>query len=210
MSLQNPLQFVDIENGEKPILEECPKMKNEYHRMKIIVAGDGGVGKTSLLNRYISNDFIEGMSLTVGSDFFSQACDFKEHKIKIQIWDFGGEPRFRFILPDYCTGASGVLLAFDLSDFSTLLNVKEWLQLIRGNTENPVTILVGTKADNENILDEDIIKEFCLINEIDEYIPTSSKTGKNVEFVFKELIRRIIARNMSFDGVKNVEQSSRV
>ncbi|WP_287586346.1 Rab family GTPase [Candidatus Borrarchaeum sp.] len=210
MSLYNPLNIVGIENGEKTILEECPKMKTEYNRMKIIVAGDGGVGKTSLLNRYISNDFIESMSLTVGSDFFSQACDFKEHKIKIQIWDFGGEPRFRFILPDYCIGASGVLLAFDLSDFSTLLSVKEWLQLIRGNTENPVTILVGTKADNTNLLDEEIIKEFCIQNEIDEYIPTSSKTGKNVDFVFKELIRRVIAREMSFGGVKNVEQSSRV
>ncbi len=210
MSLQNPLQFVGIENDEKTILEECPKMKKEYHRMKIIVAGDGGVGKTSLLNRYISNEFNESMSLTVGSDFFSQACEFKEHKVKIQIWDFGGEPRFRFILPDYCIGARGVLLAFDLSDFSTLLSVKEWLQLIRGNTENPVTILVGTKADNPNVLDEETIKEFCIMNEIDEYIPTSSKTGKNVDFVFKELIRRIIARKMSFGGVKNVEQSSTI
>jgi len=103
-----------------------------------------------------------------------------------------------------------VLLAFDLSDFSTLLSVKEWLQLIRGNTENPVTILVGTKADNPNVLDEETIKEFCIMNEIDEYIPTSSKTGKNVDFVFKELIRRIIARKMSFGGVKNVEQSSTI
>jgi small GTP-binding protein len=210
MSLQNPLQFVGIENGEKTISEECPKMKKEYHQLKIIVAGDGGVGKTSLLNRYISNDFIESMSLTVGADFFSQACEFKEHKIKIQIWDFGGEPRFRFILPDYCKGASGVLMAFDLSDFSTLLNVKEWVQIIRGNTENPVTILVGTKADIPNVLDEEIIKKFCIINKIDEYIPTSSKTGKNVDFVFKELIRRIIARRMSFGGVNNVEQSSAV
>jgi len=185
MSLQNPLQFVGIENDAQNILEECPKMNKEYHRMKIIVAGDGGVGKTSFLNRYISNDFIESMSLTVGSDFFSQACDFKEHKIKIQIWDFRGAPRFRFFLPDYCNGARGVLLAFDLSDFSTLLSIKEWLQLIRRNTENPVTILVGTKADNTNVLDEEIIKKFCILNEIDEYIPTSAKTGKNVDFVFK-------------------------
>jgi len=210
MSLQNPLHIVSIENDEKIISEECPKMKKEYHQLKIIVAGDGGVGKTSLLNRFISNEFIESMHLTVGSDFFSQACEFKEHKIKIQIWDFGGEPRFRFFLPDYCKGACGVVLAFDLSDFSTLLSVKEWLQLIRGNTENPVTILVGTKADNPNVLDEETIKEFCIMNEIDEFIPTSSKTGKNVEFVFKELIRRIIARKLSFGGVKNVEQSSRM
>ncbi|MHA2330265.1 MAG: Rab family GTPase [Candidatus Hodarchaeales archaeon] len=209
MSLQNPLQFLDIENVEKNILEECPKMKKEYHQLKIIVAGDGGVGKTSLLNRYISNDFVECMNLTIGSDFFSQVLDFKEHKLKIQIWDFGGEPRFRFFLPDYCNGACGVLLTFDLSDFSTLLSITECLQLIRGNTEDPVTILVGTKADNAAFLDEETIQEFCIINEIDEYIPTSAKTGENVDFVFQELIMRIISRKISFGGVKNVEKSRR-
>jgi small GTP-binding protein len=206
--LKNSWQFLDIENCEKNILEECSKTKKE-HQIKIVVAGDGGVGKTSLLNRYVSNDFIECMNLTVGSDFFSQVCDFKENTIKLQLWDFGGEPRFRFFLSDYCKGACGVLLAFDLSDFSTLLGIKEWLEIIRGNTEDPVTILVGTKADNAGFLDEETIKEFCIINEIDEYIPTSAKTGENVDFVFKELIMRIIARKMSFGGVKNVEQSSR-
>jgi small GTP-binding protein len=155
--LKNSWQFLDIENCEKNILEECSKTKKE-HQIKIVVAGDGGVGKTSLLNRYVSNDFIECMNLTVGSDFFSQVCDFKENTIKLQLWDFGGEPRFRFFLSDYCKGACGVLLAFDLSDFSTLLGIKEWLEIIRGNTEDPVTILVGTKADNAAFLDEETIQ----------------------------------------------------
>jgi small GTP-binding protein len=205
-SLKNSYQLIDIENCEQAISEECSITKNEYH-IKIIIAGDGGVGKTSLLNRYVSNDFVECMNLTVGSDFFSQVCDFKENKIKLQMWDFGGEPRFRFFLSDYCKGACGVLLAFDMSDFSSLLSIKEWLQIIRANTEDPVTILVGTKADNADFLDEKIVREFCLINQIDEYIPTSAKTGENVDFVFKELVRRIIARKMSVGGVKDVEQS---
>ena len=51
-------------------------------------------------------------------------------------------------------------------------------------------------------MDEKIVREFCMINKVDEYIPTSAKTGENVDFVFKELVRRIIARKMRVGGVK--------
>ena len=205
-SIKNSKRVCEKEASEKEVskentVEERKSPKKEYWA-KIVVAGDGGVGKTSLLNRYISNEFMECMNLTVGSDFFTQVCDCNEGTVKIQVWDFGGEPRFRFFLPDYCKGACGVLLAFDLTDFSTLLSIKEWMQIIRENTKDPVSILVGTKADSTEFLDEESIKEFCMINEIDEYIPTSSKTGENVDFVFQELIRRIIARNEKFGGVK--------
>ena len=200
-SLKNSLRLVERETSEKSTVEEGERPKKEYV-IKIIVAGDGGVGKTSLLNRYISNEFVEGMKLTVGTDFFTHVFDCKGRTVKIQVWDFGGEPRFRFILPDYCKGACGVLLAFDLNDFATLINLNEWLQIIRENVADSVTILVGTKADNAEFLDEETIKQFCIINEIDEFIPTSSKTGENVDFVFYELIRRIIARKISFGGVK--------
>ena len=177
----------------KNIVKDYKRPKKEY-RLKIVVAGEGGVGKTSLLNRYVSNKFLENMKMTIGTDFFTQVLDYDGWIVKLQFWDFGGEKCFRFLLPGYCKGARGVLLAFDLTEFTTLLGLKEWLQLIRENTTNPVIILVGTKADDAGVLDEELTKEFCVINEIDEFIPTSSKTGENVEFVFQELIRRIIAR----------------
>lgn len=179
----------------KNIVKDYKRLKKEY-RLKIVVAGEGGVGKTSLLNRYVSNKFLECMEMTVGIDFFTQVFEDERYIVKLQFWDFGGEKRFRFLLPGYCKGAHGVLLAFDLTDYTTLLDLKKWLQLIRENTTNPVIILIGTKADDAGVLDEELIKEFCIRNEIDEFIPTSSKTEENVEFVFHELIRRIIARRL--------------
>ncbi|MFX1521643.1 MAG: Rab family GTPase [Promethearchaeota archaeon] len=207
-SLKNSLCFCESEVSKKEINEEytekeCKIPKKEYW-IKIVVAGDGGVGKTSLLNRYVSNEFMECMKLTVGADFFTQVFDCKGSIIKLQLWDFGGEERFRFLLPDYCKGACGVLLAFDLTDYTTLHSIDEWMQIIKENTTAPVAILVGTKADSAEFLDEEVIKQFCIAHKIDEFIPTSSKTGENVDFVFQELIRRIIARKVSFGGVKHV------
>jgi small GTP-binding protein len=207
-SLKNLLRFCENEASKKEINEEntvkeCKIPKKEY-RIKIVVAGDGGVGKTSLLNRYISSEFMECIKLTVGTGFFTQVFDCCGSIIKLQLWDFGGEERFRFLLPDYCKGARGVLLTFDLTDYTTLQSIDEWIQIIKENTTTPVVILVGTKADNAEFLDEEVIKQFCIAHELDEFIPTSSKTGENVEFVFHELIRRIIARKMSSGDVKYV------
>ena len=194
MSLQNPLQFIGIENVEKNILEECPKMKKEYHRMKIIVAGDGGVGKTSLLNRYVSNTFLEIMKMTIGTGFFSKVLKTGDSNIKLQLWDFGGEKRFRFILPNYCKGAHGVLLAFDMNDFTTLMNLDEWLQIIRENTKNPISFLVGTKVDIAGVLDENFIQEYLQKNQLTKFIPTSAKSGENVDRLFEELTHDVLVQ----------------
>jgi small GTP-binding protein len=208
ISLKSAWHFCENETSKKEVSEEntvkeCKIPKKEYW-IKVVVVGDGGVGKTSLLNRYISSEFMECMKLTVGADFFTQVFDCNACIIKLQLWDFGGEPRFRFLLPDYCKGAYGVILAFDLTDYTTLHSIDKWMQIIKENTRDPVLILVGTKADIADFLDEEVIKQFCIVHEIDEFIPTSSKTGENVDFVFHELITRIVARKMSSGDVKNV------
>jgi small GTP-binding protein len=208
LSLKNTWHFCENETCKKEDNEENTvkerKIPKKEYWIKIVVCGDGGVGKTSLLNRYVSNEFMECMKLTVGADFFTQVFDCKGSIIKLQLWDFGGEERFRFLLPDYCKGACGVLLTFDLTDYTTLQSIDEWMHIIKENTTDPLTILVGTKADNAAFLDEEVIKKFCHAHEIDEFIPTSSKTGENVDFVFHELVRRIVARKMCSGGVKNV------
>jgi small GTP-binding protein len=178
----------------KSMAEEYKASFKKDYVFKIVVAGDGGVGKTSLLHRYVSNTFMKILKMTVGTDFFSKVVYKKDNIITLQIWDFGGEKRFRFLLPNYCKGAFGVLLVFDLTDFTTLLNLTEWLHIIKENTKKPLIILVGTKADAAGFVDGDLIQEFCIKNEIDEFIPTSAKTGDNIEFVFQELVTRILAR----------------
>ncbi|MFX1520978.1 MAG: Rab family GTPase [Promethearchaeota archaeon] len=166
--------------------------KKEY-KAKIVVAGDGGVGKTSLLNRYVSNTFADVMRITIGTGFFAKVLEIENSVVSLQLWDFGGEKRFRFILPSYCKGAHGVILAFDMNDFTTLINLDEWLQIIRENTENPSVILVGTKSDIAGIFDDKFIQEYLKTNNLEKFIPTSAKTGKNVERIFEELAHDVLA-----------------
>ena len=172
----------------------CASTTKKEYRIKIVVAGDGGVGKTSLLNRYVSDTFLTAMKMTIGTDFFSKVMERQNSVVKLQLWDFGGEKRFRFLLPGYCKGARGVLLAFDLNDFTTLMSLDEWIQIIKVNTTDPKILLVGTKVDIAGgVMEEEFIREFCEKHNIHEFIPTSSKTGENVEFVFQELVDRILA-----------------
>ncbi|MFX1518918.1 MAG: Rab family GTPase [Promethearchaeota archaeon] len=172
----------------------CAFTKKRNLQFKIIVAGDGGVGKTTLLTRYVFSEFTS-IKMTIGTDFFSKVVDIDDKIVRLQLWDFGGQERFRFMIPYYCEGAHGAILAFDMSDFATLMNLDEWLQIIKENTwETPIIFLVGTKADLPVFYDEDFIKEFCNNNGIEKFIATSAKTGENIERLFQELAKEIIVR----------------
>lgn len=166
---------------------------------KVITAGDGGVGKTSLLTRFVSGIFIENLQMTIGVQFFQKIHLSNSHKYRLTIWDLGGEDQFRKILPNYIMGCFGAILMFDLTRMITLKNVQEWIKLLRANEEIPI-ILVGSKKDLlMNIKSEyDLSTEYDYILEIKEryglcdYVETSSKTGLNIERVFDSLLREII------------------
>ena len=116
---------------------------------KIIVGGAGGVGKTSLLYRYIHNEFKEDMKMTIGCQFHDQQLERQNRHISMVMWDLGGQERFRFVQGDYIRGAAGAFVLFDLSDHSTLENVAaDWIPLIRANANPSIPIvLVGSKMD---------------------------------------------------------------
>ncbi|GAH39257.1 unnamed protein product, partial [marine sediment metagenome] len=83
--------------------------------LKIITTGEGGVGKTTLLHRYVEGIFLADTKMTLGVEFFLKELDLDGNKILLQIWDFGGQERFRFLLQNYIMGAKGALLLFDLT-----------------------------------------------------------------------------------------------
>ena len=98
-----------------------------------MMLGDAAVGKTSLTIRYISGFFLEDLKLTIGVDFYSKTTNFNDKKVKLQIWDFGGEERYRFLLHQYYKDARGGLLVFDIADSSSLAHIDDWLSEIRIN-----------------------------------------------------------------------------
>jgi small GTP-binding protein len=174
-----------------------PKQVNYNFLFKVIVVGEGGVGKTTFINRFATNKFVEDTKITIGASFyaFDNNVNGGDIPVKLQVWDFGGEKRFRFILPSYCQGAHGVIFAFDLTRPTTLWNLKEWFDLVAENTEgNPIFILIGTKADRieENgseVISDEQIKQFLEEHNLshNSFFKTSSKTGDNVTDVFAEI-----------------------
>jgi len=173
--------------------------KKRTYIYKIIVAGEGGVGKTTLINRYATGTFDVDTRMTIGVGFLVFETNGKlDETIKLQVWDFGGEQRFRFLLPTYCNGAQGVILAFDLTSISTLLNLYDWIKLIKERTKNPVVLLIGTKNDlvkeNGEGIPDDIINQFLSSLGLDKtfFFKTSSKTGENIVNVFSSIASQIM------------------
>jgi small GTP-binding protein len=151
---------------------------------KICVGGQGGVGKTTILYRFIHNEFIEDTKLTVGVQFHTQALERQNRKISLVLWDLGGQERFRFIQPEYVRGAVGGFICFDMSRFMTLESTREWIDMFRQSAPNAPLVLVGTKldlcsdAEQESVMaaaNQLVAETGCIA-----FIPTSSKLGINV------------------------------
>ncbi|MEJ2249306.1 MAG: GTP-binding protein [Candidatus Lokiarchaeota archaeon] len=162
--------------------------------LKMLLAGEGGVGKTTLLKRYVEGTFSAETKMTIGVEFFLKELVIDGRNVMLQLWDFGGQTRFRFLLESYATGAKGALLLFDLTRPMSLDKVEQWIDICRsGNEELPI-ILLGTKLDLEDQISvsddyaEEIINCFNLV----DYIKISSKTGENVNKAFESLADFVI------------------
>ncbi|TES93582.1 MAG: GTP-binding protein [Promethearchaeota archaeon] len=153
---------------------------------KIMMLGDAAVGKTSLTLRFISGFFLDDLKLTIGVDFYSKTTTLKEKKVKLQIWDFGGEQRFRFLLHQYCKGANAAFFLYDITNRLSLDHLPDWTQIIREHAGDIPIMLIGSKVD---------LKEFRAVTReegilaakkynLSTFIELSSKTGQNVEKSF--------------------------
>ncbi|MHA1585239.1 MAG: Rab family GTPase [Promethearchaeota archaeon] len=161
---------------------------------KVIVAGAGGVGKTALIERYVTGSFLEDHKMTIGAQFSVKDVDLNsgEH-VRMQLWDFAGEERFRFVLGDYCRGASGAFICYDLSDYSTFEQIPEWLKIIRENAGLIPIILVGNKYDlagheiDLQTAEQYAVDAKCLMN-----VMCSAKMDLNVEPMFTAMAKWLI------------------
>ncbi|MFW9818203.1 MAG: Rab family GTPase [Candidatus Thorarchaeota archaeon] len=166
---------------------------------KVILIGPPAVGKTSLLNRFVHNEFDFGYKLTIGVDFLTKTLEYEpSNKAKLQIWDIGAQERFKFLHRSFYNGAFGALVIFDLTRQQTFSGMKTWISEMKSIlTDDIPKIIIGNKSD----LISDI-GQVIDINEVEEYsknqgciyIETSAKTGENVEKAFKELTVHMVER----------------
>ena len=117
---------------------------------KVIVAGAGGVGKTAMITRYCTGKFQEGYKMTIGAGFHtkSETLDTGE-AVKMQLWDFAGEKRFRELLPDYCKGASGALIHVTCGPDLKLEEFDIIGKLVAENLSADAQVIIGARISKD-------------------------------------------------------------
>jgi len=169
-------------------------MADYDYTWKILVLGDPSTGKEELIMKYISGHIREDVKMTIGVDFYLKTTTYNDKNVKLQIWDVGGEERFRFLLNQYCRGASGTIIMYDITNSKTLEPLSEWIQIIRENAGDIPMMLVGNMFDLEN--SREVSKqegiEIARKYDLSTYREVSTKTGYNVEKVFRDFIEILI------------------
>ena len=166
-------------------------------KYKICLAGSKDVGKSSLIARFCDDIFNENTIGTIGVAFKKKNIDIDDKiKIELNIWDFGGEEKYRSLFPQYCNGASAALILYDTTSKESLKDVANWVKIIKNNAlENVVLVLIGTKIDLKDKLEiskAEAKKESQKFNFKGDIVETSAKTGENVEKAFLNVARLII------------------
>jgi Ras-related protein Rab-7B len=170
--------------------------------IKLLVAGAGGVGKTTLLHKVTTGEFLINTQITIGVQFHLLNVQFGDSLFVLQLWDFGGQERFRFMLDAYVAGAKGAMLLYDTTRIKTReeKDIAEWIGIIRKQDPNLPVILVGTKIDKPSDFmptEEEIngLKaKFNLFN----HIKISSLTDEGITEAFRLMVNEV-ARVQNID-----------
>ena len=161
---------------------------------KICILGDGGVGKTTILYRYIDGKFLEDTKMTVGTNFFIKDIDLPKinAQVKFQIWDLGGQEHFAAVRPSFYSGAKGVIYVFDLSRRNSFNNLLGWRDEIEDVIGRKVhSILIGNKLDliTDDSLDVSHDELTVMKEELhfSNYFKTSAKNNIGIHEAFHRM-----------------------
>ena len=135
---------------EKLTIEELSPgdYEQEDYKIKIIVVGDSGVGKTNLINRFASDKFDTNSKATIGVEFVYKTLKINKEVIKVEVWDTAGQERYRAITSSYYKGAKGAIMVYDITNEDSFNNVESWMNEVtkKGKTDMQF-LLVGNKKD---------------------------------------------------------------
>jgi GTP-binding nuclear protein Ran len=191
---QKKARIMTEANQEKKLIEAKAEEDHLTLTYKICVFGDSGVGKTTFINRFLTNRFHDDIKSTLGAAIHVKTFELENGKITLQVWDFGGEDRFKFLIKSYAQGSSGGIFMFDLTNYDSLINIINWLPEFRKISNNTPILMVGSKLDLEElrICNKNDALDLMELNKLQRYFECSSKTGNNVEAIFRVLVNDIL------------------
>lgn len=169
--------------------------------LKIIILGDSGVGKTSLMNQFVNKKFSNQYKATIGADFLTKELQFEDRLFTLQIWDTAGQERFQSLGVAFYRGADCCVLTYDVNNMKSFENLNRWreeflLQASPADPDNFPFVLLGNKIDldggSSRVVSEKKAKAWCMSKGNIPYFETSAKDGTNVEEAFQCIAKNAI------------------
>ena len=182
---------------------------------KIITLGNSGVGKSSIIKRFISNKFEAKTISTIGFGTFNKEITLKNGtKIKLNLIDTAGQENYKSLSINYIKNADGVLFVFAYDDQKSFEDINGWIESFTDNTkldfkEKMPAILVGNKSDLELVIDKDEIEKLKTEKKLFGYIDTSAKDDININEVFQnmgEMFVQIYGKKKGKQNLKLVQK----
>lgn len=182
------------------------------HLLKILIVGDGNVGKSSFVHRYVSGQFNKTYKMTVGVDFSVKLLRWSDkEKVRLQLWDIAGQERFISMTRIYYKGALGCVVMFDVTSSSSFSSCRHWKQDLDNkamlpNGDSIPCILVANKCDlAHRAVSADTIDKFSKAHGFITWMETSVKDNKNVEEAMRMLAQEILSVQSTMDPIHRPE-----
>jgi len=159
---------------------------------KIVLLGDSGVGKTSLVQRYVYDSLSPDVGRTIGAVLHVKKLEVNDGFHKTVIWDLGGQKSFAELREQYCANASAAFFIFDRTRLETLEHIDDWLTALYSSAGKIPVIAVENKIDLESAITSEQIQGMLAAREL-VHLQTSAIKNTNVNQAFIELVSKIMA-----------------
>mmetsp|Transcript_8111 Transcript_8111/g.12109 ORF Transcript_8111/g.12109 Transcript_8111/m.12109 type:complete len:200 (+) Transcript_8111:96-695(+) len=168
-------------------------VEGKPREVKVVLLGDTGVGKSSLVLRFVTNNFKPYSESTIGASFMSKMIMVDGKPIKFQIWDTAGQEKYHSLAPMYYRGAAAAIIVYDITRANTFKTLKNWVDELKAQGPHEIAIAVaGNKADLEDQREVESAAASAYAQEIGAmYLETSAKDDLNVHDIFVQLSQRL-------------------
>ena len=165
----------------------------EDYKLKVVIVGDSGVGKTNLIKRFVTNSFNQNSKATVGVEFLSKSYRINDQVFKIEMWDTAGQERYKSITAAYYKGAKGALIVYDITQKTTFENISKWMTEIKEKSSKDMKVMIiGNKTDLKD--ERQVTTEEASLKAQDLGAPimeTSALDASNVKEAFYDLMKEM-------------------